>query len=177
MLLNSAILAALLPHLTPADRAALSLPEDGDTQRLPKAKDLSPHPSSPIVGAAIRRLGWLVESWSRQASMLWCVKIGRITWPTCWLLDSKALPAAVVQAWSPSPWTMEILGPAHPVPAAVDPQPVPAHPSSAPAPPKPADDDPGYGGPPEVIEPILGDGLPDLPGEHEERIHDVLDDQ
>jgi hypothetical protein len=58
----------------------------------------------------------------------------------------------------------------------VQPPPTPS-PSAAPARLAPADDDLDYGGPPEVIDLALGDGIPDIAGEHEEMDPHAMDEE
>jgi hypothetical protein len=174
MLLGSALLGALTAQLSPAERLALGLPGDGATDGLPSHTDRLSHPSSPAIAEALRQLGWLIESWRGQASILWQVKVGRRVWPFCWLLRTDAWPADLVGRWAAPTWPIEVLGPAagyagrdHDL--ALAPMSVPSPPGGL------VEDDPAPASPHAAGEPLLGDGVADAAGESEEMTHETPD--
>lgn len=115
MLLDRALRRALGPQLSASDQQALGLTPVHTTRPLDPSAEPLPHPATHTLAAALRTLGWLIDTRDSQQGIVWETRIGRLSWRDSWLLRLDAMPHALRERWGRSIWPIEVLGPTWPV--------------------------------------------------------------
>lgn len=116
MLLDRALRRALGPQLSASDQQALGLTPITTTRPPDPSAEPLPHPATHTLAAALRTLGWLIDTHDSEQGIIWETRIGRLSWRDSWLLRLDAMPQALRERWGRSVWPIEVLEPTWPVP-------------------------------------------------------------